>query len=73
MTGPSSAVPVFPATSTPEMAAAVPVPFCTTPIIRLRISSAMSFGMTRTGFCELWSDLSSTMRVGWRLPPLAIV
>ena len=40
--GPSSAVPVLPATCTPGSAAAVPVPLCTTWIIRLRTVLATS-------------------------------
>ena len=68
----SSAVPVLPATVTPGIAAAVPVPSRTTPIIRLRTVRATDALLTNGPPPRAGTALGS--KVGWgRWPPSAIV
>ena len=65
----SSAVPVLPATWTPEICAEVPVPYCTTATIICWTSWATWALVTRTKRGRWWAS-----RVGiGRRPPIAIV
>ena len=71
--GPSSAVPVLPATWASGIAPAKPVPLVTTPIISSVSSPATFFDITRTGSASGRSFLLATIEVGSRTPSLPIV
>ena len=69
----SSAVPVLPATVTPGIAAAVPVPSRTTPIIRRRTVWATD-GCSSQRCRRRRAGAAAEVKVGWgRRPPSAIV
>ena len=65
----SSAVPVLPATTTPGIWAAVPVPSCTTAII-ICCTSCATRGLVTCTNCGFWS--AASVGIG-RFPPIAIV
>lgn len=68
---PNSAVPVLPAIGWPGIAAAVPVPVCTTPVMSVR-SASVVVGGTRPGAGPL-GRAGSRIRVGECQLPLATV
>ena len=71
--GPSSAVPVLPATCASGIAPAVPVPPVTTPTISSLSWSEIFFDITRVGSASERSSFFTTSGVGSRTPSLATV